>query len=50
MDCLVCLKNMLQTCGNYGYTLYDSDSGPFQIHSQSSLGNLVVLEGQMNGT
>ena len=32
------------------HKLYDSDSGPGQqLHSQSSTGNLVAVEGQRNG-
>ena len=33
-----------------GHKLYDSDSGPGQqLHSQSSPGDLAVVEGQRNG-
>ena len=36
--------------GNTKHKLYESDSGPGQqFHSQSSTGNLAVVQGQRNG-
>ena len=49
MDCLACLRNIIivDVWEIRKHQLYDGDSGPG--HSQSSPGDLAVVEGQRNG-
>ena len=53
MVCLACLRNIIIIVDVWEirkHKLYDSDSGPGQqLHSQSSPGDMAVVEGQKNG-